>query len=105
MIEEVVSFGINRSNENEQLLELLLGFPSSLVNGIHETNIQANSFQRLINEEITLEKDKPVYLSAWLGTNENSLRSLSSQNGELPSGINDVEVAILYKITLTNMNH
>ena len=54
------------------------------------------------DESISLEKNKPIYLAAWLGTTKSELNSGRSENGEPPSGIEDVELAFLYKVLLTD---
>ena len=60
------------------------------------------SFSRLIDEKITLEKNKPIYLAGWLGTTQNELRSSGGGNGELPPGIEETELAFLYKVLWTD---
>ncbi|MEK5332669.1 hypothetical protein [Lysinibacillus sp. FSL W8-0992] len=47
-------------------------------------------------------KNKPVYLVAWLGTTKNELRTVGSKNGELPAGLEEAELAFLYKVLWTD---
>ena len=62
----------------------------------------SSSFSKLVGEKVTLEKDKPVYLAAWLGTTKNELSFGGGENGELPSGIEEAELAFLYKVLWTD---
>lgn len=59
-------------------------------------------FSNLISENVTLMKNKPVYLVAWLGTTKNELRTVGSKNGELPAGLEEAELAFLYKVLWTD---
>ena len=46
-----------------------------------------------------------MYLVAWLGTTKNGLSSVGGQNGELPQGIKESELAFIYKILWTDQEN
>lgn len=39
-----------------------------------------------------------MYLVAWSGTTKNSLRSINSENGNLPKDMDEFELVYLYKV-------
>lgn len=93
-----ISFGISGIENEGHSLKLITGTPSGLSSTFYSNNMTSSSFSKLVGEKVTLEKDKPVYLAAWLGTTKNELSSGGGENGELPSGIEEAELAILYKV-------
>ena len=97
-----ISFGINDIENEGHSLKLITGTPSGLATTIYSNNMTSSSFSKLVGEKVTLEKDKPVYLAAWLGTTKNELSSGGGENGELPSGIEEAELAFLYKVLWTD---
>lgn len=96
-----ISFGISDYNENRPL-KLLSGIPSGLASTTYPNSMTAFSFSNLISEQVTLTKNKPLYLVAWLGTTKNELRTVGSENGELPTGMEEAELAFLYKVLWTD---
>ncbi|MFJ5766819.1 hypothetical protein ACIP9C_15825 [Lysinibacillus sp. NPDC093210] len=94
-----ISFGVSDSNRP---LKLLSGIPSGIASKTYSSGMTSSSFSNLISENVTLTKNKPVYLVAWLGTTKNELRSVRSKNGELPAGIEEAELAFLYKVLWTD---
>ena len=89
-------------NDEDHSLKLITGIPSGLASTIYPNNMTSSSFSKLVGEKITLEKNKPVYLAAWLGTTKNGLRSGEGENGELPAGIEEAELAFLFKVLWTD---
>ena len=81
---------------------MISGIPSGLATTNYSINMTSSSFSNLVGEKVTLKKNKPVYLSAWLGTTKNELRSVGSENGELPAGIEEAELAFLYRVVWTD---
>ncbi|MCM3569412.1 hypothetical protein [Neobacillus mesonae] len=101
--DSLISFGISGIEEVEgHTLKLLTGVPSGLVTTDYSNHMTMSTFSRLIDKKVSLEKNKPVYLAAWAGTTQNTLRSVESENGELPAGIEDAETALLYKVLWTD---
>jgi hypothetical protein len=101
--DSLISFGINDKENEGHSLKLIAGIPSGLAStNYSKNNMTISSISLLVDKKVTLEKNKPVYLAAWLGTTKNSLSSIESDNGELPKGINEVEIAILYKVLWTD---
>lgn len=101
---ELISFGINTIQEEDSVfLNVLAGTPSSLLSTNYVNQMSTSSTGALINEKITLEVNKPIYLSGWVGTNANSLRSIGNEvNGEFPVGLEEAEKALLFKVILTD---
>ena len=100
--DNIISFGISNIKPEDQSLKLIAGIPSGLVTANYSNNMTFSSFSKLVGEKVTLEKNKPVYLIAWVGTTKNELRSVGSENGELPSGIEEAEIALLYRVIWTD---
>lgn len=100
--DSLISFGVKEIGGAEHSLELLNGIPSGLATTSYANNMTGSTFSRLISESITLEKDKPVYLVAWLGTTKNSMRGVGEENGDLPEAISEYELAFLYKVLWTD---
>ncbi|PYF06239.1 hypothetical protein [Ureibacillus chungkukjangi] len=106
--DSIISFGISDSREGEgesegdRSLKLLNGIPSGLATTLYPNSMTVSTFSKLIEGEITLEKNKPIYLAAWLGTTKNELRSGGGGDGELPAGIEEAELAFIYKVLWTD---
>lgn len=98
----LISFGISTINNETPSLKLIAGIPFGLATTNYSNNMTSFSFNSLVGKKVTLEKNKPVYLVAWVGTTKNELRSVGSENGELPTGIEEAEVALLYRVLWTN---
>ena len=97
-----ISFGISNINNENTSLKLIAGTPFGLATTNYSNNMTSFSFNKLVGKKVTLEKNKPVYLVAWVGTTKNELRSVGSENGELPTSIEESEVALLYRVLWTN---
>lgn len=97
-----ISFGTSGIENEGQPLKLITGTPSGLASTIYSNNMTSSSFRKLVGEKVTLEKNKPVYLAAWLGTTKNEMSFGGGENGELPSGIEEAELAFLYKVLWTD---
>ena len=97
-----ISFGIGDIENEGHSLKLLTGVPSGLSTTKYSNNMTMSSFSKLISGKITLDKNMPAYLVAWLGTTKNSLSSVESENGELPTGLEESEIALLYKVLWTD---
>ena len=97
-----ISFGISDIENEEDSLKLITGTPSGLATTIYSNNMTSSSFGKLVDEKVTLEKNKPVYLVAWLGTTKYELSSGGGGNGELPLGIEETELTFLYKVLWTD---
>jgi len=94
----IISFGIS----DDAPFKLLSGIPFGLAKTTYPNGMTAFSFSNLISEQITLSKNKPVYLVAWLGTTKNELRTVGSEKGELPAGMEEYELVFLYKVLWTD---
>lgn len=97
-----ISFGVSDIRGEEHSVKLLSGVPSGLTTTFYSSNMTGFAFGKLVREKVTLEKDKPIYLAAWLGTTKNTLRSVNEENGELPEAIKEYELVFLYKVLLTD---
>lgn len=100
--DSLISFGISDIGDEGNSLKLITGIPSGLATANYSNNMTSSSFSKLVGEKVTLEKNKPVYLAAWVGTTKNELSSVGSENGELPAGIEEAEVALLYRVLWIN---
>lgn len=100
--DRIISFGISNINDEDHSLKLITGTPFGLATTNYSNNMTSFSFNKLVGKKVTLEKNKPFYLVAWVGTTKNELRSVGSENGELPTGIKESEVALLYRVLWTN---
>ncbi|MFJ8236309.1 hypothetical protein ACIQ34_11245 [Ureibacillus sp. NPDC094379] len=100
--DSLISFGISDSTDEDPSLKLINGIPSGLATTFYPNNMTTSTFSKLIDDKITLEKNKPIYLAAWLGTTKNELRSSGVGNGELPPGIEEAELAFVYKVLWTD---
>lgn len=100
--DSLISFGIIDTRDEDHSLKLINGIPTGLATTFYSNNMTSSSFSKLIDEKMTLEKNKPIYLVAWLGTTKNGLSSGGRENGELPRGIKDSELAFVYKVLWTD---
>lgn len=100
--ESLISFGISDRLNEDHSLKLINGIPSGLATTHYSNNMTVYSFSKLVGEKVTLEKNKPIYLAAWQGTTKNRLRSGGEGHGELPPGIEEAELAFLYKVLWTD---
>ena len=100
--DEIISFGTSEMETKNHSLKLLEGVPNGLNTTELSHRMTAWSLSSLIHKKVALKKNKPVYLAGWFGTTKNSLRSLSSESGELPEGLKETEIALLYKIEWTD---
>ncbi len=100
--DSLISFGISDNGDGSHSLKLLTGIPSGLASANYSNNMTSSSISKLVDEKVILEKNKPVYLAAWIGTTKNGLRAVGSDNGKLPEGIEEAEIALLYKALWTN---
>lgn len=105
--DELISFAISGFDQEEAPLKLMLGIPSGLATSTYTNDymkdVNGHSFSALIDEKITLQKNEPVYLAAWIGTTDGSLRSISGEIGQLPEGLEEADFALLYKVILTEL--
>lgn len=97
-----LSFGISDIDDENHTFKLINGIPSGLATTKYSNNMTSASFSRLVGSKVTLEKNKPVYLVVWQGTTNNELHSVGSENGELPEGLEETELAFLYKVLWTD---
>lgn len=100
--DSLISFGISDTSDEDHSLKMINGIPSGLSTTFYPNNMTSSSFSKLIDEKMILEKNKPIYLVAWLGTTKNGLRSVGGENGDQPSGIEESELAFLYKVLWTD---
>lgn len=100
--DSLISFGISDTRDEGHSLKLINGIPTGLATTFYSNNMTSSSFSKLLDEKMTLEKNKPIYLVAWLGTTKNGLSSGGGENGELPPGIEESELAFLYKVLWTD---
>ena len=101
--DDLISFSISDIGDEDDTLKILSGIPSGLATTFYSSNMTGFAFSKLIGKKVTLEKNKPIYLAAWLGTTKNSLRAVGEENGELPEGIEEYELTFLYKVLWTDM--
>lgn len=100
--DRIISFGVSNIGDEENSFKLLSGIPSGLATTSYSNNMTGYAFTKLIGKKITLEKDQPIYLAAWLGTTKNELRTVGEVNGQIPEAIEDYELAFLYKVIWTD---
>jgi len=93
-----ISFGISDIENEGHSLKLITGTPTGIATTVYSNNMTSSSFGKLVGGKVTLEKNKPVYLAAWLGTTKNKLSFGGGNNGELPSGLEEAELTFLYKV-------
>jgi len=97
-----ISFGISDIENEGHSLKLITGTPTGNATTVYSNNMTSSSFGKLVGGKVTLEKNKPVYLAAWLGTTKNKLSFGGGNNGELPSGLEEAELTFLYKVLWTD---
>lgn len=97
-----ISFGISDIENEGHSLKLITGTPTGIATTVYSNNMTSSSFGKLVGEKVTLEKNKPVYLAAWLGTTKNKISFGGGNNGELPSGSKEAELTFLYKVIWTD---
>lgn len=102
--DSLLSFGVSDFNDENRPLKLIAGIPAGLASTSYSSAMTSFSFSSLVNEKITVEKNKPVYLAAWQGTTKNELRAGVDGDGELPEGIDEAELVFLYKFVWTNQD-
>lgn len=100
--DSIISFGISNINDEDYSLKLIAGLSSGRATANFSNNMTSFSFNKLVGGKVTLEKNKPVYLVAWIGTTKNELSSIGNENGELPADIEEAETALLYRVLWTN---
>jgi hypothetical protein len=102
--DDIISFGVNNltSTTKGQEAILLAGQPDGLISTSKEHAMTGSTFSLLVDEEITLSKDSPVYLAAWGGTTKNHLEGMGVSGGKLPEQIQNQELAFVYKVTLVD---
>ncbi|KIL72822.1 hypothetical protein [Bacillus badius] len=100
--DKLISFGMRAADGDKQAITLLEGSPDGLSSTEFSHKATGWTFSSLIHEKVTLKKNKPLYLAGWAGTSKNTMRSLNSEHGELPEGLKEMEVALLYKIEWTD---
>ena len=100
----LISFGVANTKRDgqEQSFKLLSGIPLGLTSTNYSNDMTAFTFGKLLDKKITLVKDKPIYLAAWLGTTKDMLLTVGEVNGELPEAVEDYELAFLYKVLWTD---
>ncbi|KMY52704.1 hypothetical protein AC623_00825 [Bacillus sp. FJAT-27231] len=99
--DKIISFGTSDTGTGKHSMKLLEGSPDGLATIEFEYKMWTWSFSSLVHEKITLKKDKHVYLTGWASTTNNSMMSLNSEHGELPQGLKETEIALLYKVEWT----
>lgn len=98
---EIVSFGMMDYPTSEETM-ITLGSPGGIVATSYEIEVSGSTYGKLLGEKITLKKDQPVYLAGWKGTNNHTVTGFHADNGQFPEDALDSELAILYKVTLTD---
>lgn len=97
--DSILSFGVK---DDAPTLEIIAGLPFGVSTAPFENHMTGHTFTTLVGKKITLEKDQPIYLAAWLGTKTNQLRTVGEEKGKLPKELEDYEVALLYKVLWTD---
>lgn len=100
--DEFISFGISSNRLEDKSLKIMNGIPSGLTTTIYPNKVKANTFNKLINEKMTLEKNQPFYLAAWVGNSNEPISSGVEESGKLPKDIEQTELAFVYKILWTD---
>jgi hypothetical protein len=98
----IISFGTSEIGSENDVLNMMIGVPSGLVRGQQPDKMTMNTMCRTIDEKITLEKEKPAYLAMWKGTDGDSLSCATTEDGGLPKGLEEADVAYLYKVLWTD---
>lgn len=98
----IISFGTSEIGIENDVLNMMIGVPSGLVREQQPKEMAMNTMCRTIDGKITLEKEKPVYLAMWKGTNGDSLSCSITEDGGLPKWLEEADVAYLYKVLWTD---
>lgn len=99
----MLSFGTRHPQNDRTLIDVYAGVPNGFMATSFKDGMSGSTISSLISEKITLKKNKPVYLTAWAGTTKNSMSGLRvSDDGALPENLEKYEMAILYKIEITD---
>ena len=98
----IISFGMSEIGSEEDLLNMMIGLPSGLVRRQEPDKMTMNTMCRMIDKKITLEKEKTAYLAMWKGTDGDSLSCATTEDGGFPEGLEEADVAYLYKVLWTD---
>ncbi|WP_456272704.1 hypothetical protein [Bacillus sp. AK031] len=98
----LVSFGYNKGEEK---VDFFIGSMDGLLETYEEAKgVGAWSFTSLLNEKVSIVKDRSVYLAAWIGTEGSGLRTVGiEEDGSLSDGIEEADLAYVFKVTMTDM--
>ena len=99
----IISFGISEIGSEDDVLNMMIGFPAGLVHWQEPDKMTMNTMCRTIDKKITLEKEKPAYFAMWKGTDGDSLSCATTEDGGLPEGLEEADVGYLYKILWTDV--
>lgn len=100
--DDFISFGIGSNRLTDNSLKIINGIPSGLTTTLYTNKMKANTFNKLINDKVTLEKNHPLYLAVWLGNSNGPISSGPEESGKLPKDIEQTELAFVYKILWTD---
>ncbi|MDZ5474195.1 hypothetical protein SM124_21095 [Bacillus sp. 31A1R] len=97
----LLSFGVNdlTTSSNKHFLDILAGQPGGLMSSSKEHEMTAWGLSSMIDNKVTLVKDEPLYLAAWVGTTKETFQS---GYDDIQSMIKNNELTIVYKITLVD---
>ncbi|MFQ3543183.1 hypothetical protein Q7A53_03795 [Halobacillus rhizosphaerae] len=82
---------------------LTIGAPNGYAKGSTTTpgSLGAFMFKKFDNNEITLKKDAPVYLSYLIGSSKNTVTSQDNEDmTTLPKSVKNAEFAVVFKVEL-----
>jgi hypothetical protein len=97
---ELISFAVRTTGDEQQFLQLIAGHTSGVSSTYQPNEVSMSSLSRLVDGKVQLELNKPLYIAMWAGTSGNTMSTGGSEDGSLPEGLDEVEVAYLYKVTL-----
>ena len=98
----LISFGTSNIGSEDNVLNLMIGVPSGVARTEQPNKMMASTMCRTIDGKIILTKEKPIYLAVWKGTDENSMSCRTGEDGGLPQGLEEADVAYLYKVLWTD---
>lgn len=98
----LISFGTSNIGSEDDVLNLMIGVPSGVARTEQPNKMMASTMCRTIDSKIILTKEKPTYLAVWKGTDENSMSCSPGEDGGLPQGLEEADVAYLYKVLWTD---
>lgn len=101
--EELIAFNVAEFDEKQ--IKILLSYPSGSTSTIYPIEVAnlGRSFGSLIGTDSTLLKDEHTYLAAWVGSKGTLHRSVvPSDDGGLPEGLENYDIALLYKVVWTD---